>query len=289
MGDWRGGEMDVSTLLVSLYRSNTNLFTDVRFLCANGQILYGHKLILSLASQYFQDVFYGKNPAPPGPDNNGEVGDKTADNGRTDVINVTDVDKGLVGKFMDFVYTGEVETGNLAEVWELYGVAKMFDHQGLRKLCLDRAMAGCGVDSVIRNLDWGLQHQEEAVVEAAWAVVDQRTLELFSHPSWLSLGKKTMLALIGRDTLSATEGQLYQAVVDWAQERVNRGEFTSLREAMELFIPNIEFEHMGVREFLTSVVPSDTLTPDEFRTKCIQVIRHAYMARGKLKLLIFFI
>ena len=63
----------------------------------------------------------------------------------------------------------------------------------------------------------------------------------------------------------ATEGQLYKAVVRWAENRINVGDYGSLREAIVEFIPKIEFEHMGVKEFLNNVVPSNTLSQEEFR------------------------
>ena len=58
MGDWRGGETDVRYLLARLYRSSTNLLADIQFLCADKQPVWAHKLVLALASQYFQDLFY---------------------------------------------------------------------------------------------------------------------------------------------------------------------------------------------------------------------------------------
>ena len=63
----------------------------------------------------------------------------------------------------------------------------------------------------------------------------------------------------------ATEGQLYKAVVVWAEQRIQAGEYATIREAVEEFIPKIEFEHMGVKEFLNNVVPSNTLSSEEFR------------------------
>ena len=35
----------------------------------------------------------------------------------------------------------------------------------------------------------------------------------------------------------------------------------------------IEFEHMGVREFLSYVVPSNTLDSEQFRARCIDVMQ----------------
>ena len=87
---------------------------------------------------------------------------------------------------------------------------------------------------------------------------------------------------------SSTEGQLYRALVVWAEHWIQEGRYTSLQEAIAEFIPRleevsslssdrqlcrIEFEHMGVREFLSYVVPSNTLDSEQFRARCIDVMQ----------------
>ena len=58
MGDWRGGETELSSLFCRLFQSSTNLLTDVSILCADNKLVSAHKLILALSSQYFQDILY---------------------------------------------------------------------------------------------------------------------------------------------------------------------------------------------------------------------------------------
>ena len=54
MGDWRGGETELSSLLARLFASRTNLFADVSLVCEENMIVPAHKLVLALTSQYFQ-------------------------------------------------------------------------------------------------------------------------------------------------------------------------------------------------------------------------------------------
>ena len=103
-------------------------------------------------------------------------------------------------------------------------------------------------------------------------IIDVATLDIFNHESWISISRPTLFKLVQRETLVATEGQLYKAVVRWAQHRINYGDYGSLREAIEEFIPKIEFEHMGVKEFLNNVVPSNTLSQEEFRRVQLLII-----------------
>ena len=54
MGDWRGGDTELSSLLRRLYTSRTNLFSDVTIVCADSKLVAAHKLVLAVTSQYFQ-------------------------------------------------------------------------------------------------------------------------------------------------------------------------------------------------------------------------------------------
>ena len=54
MGDWRGGDTELSSLLARLFASRTNLFADVSLVCEENRIVPAHKLVLAVTSQYFQ-------------------------------------------------------------------------------------------------------------------------------------------------------------------------------------------------------------------------------------------
>ena len=96
------------------------------------------------------------------------------------------------------------------------------------------------------------------------------------------------MTVLQRETLRSTEGQLYRALVSWAEHWIGEGRYQSLQEAISEFIPRIEFEHMGrssvvghsqsslflgVGEFLNVVVPSNSLTNDQFRLSCLDVMQ----------------
>ena len=57
--------------------------------------------------------------------------------------------------------------------------------------------------------------------------------------------------------LSSTEGQLYRALLVWAEHWIRAGKYQSLEEAIAEFIPEIEFEHMGYRCPQCSVIKAE--------------------------------
>ena len=154
MGDWRGGETDVKHLLTRLYRSSTNLLADIQFICADQKPVWAHKLVLALASQYFQDLFYPWS--------------KTLQEPVLQTFNLLDVDKRILTKFLDFVYTGQVEVGCLDDVWSLVSLANRFTHLGLSRLCVARALESLMVKNVVQNLEKSILVGELRVEEACW-------------------------------------------------------------------------------------------------------------------------
>ena len=93
-------------------------------------------------------------------------------------------------------------------------------------------------------------------------IIDSSTLRIFDHENWPNISRKTLAKLVKRETLrlldrnilrldsefsflSSTEGQLYRALLVWAEHWIRAGKYQSLEEAIAEFIPEIEFEHMG--------------------------------------------
>ena len=93
-------------------------------------------------------------------------------------------------------------------------------------------------------------------------IIDSSTLRIFDHEHWPNISRKTLAKLVKRETLrwkqnfcqnwfsefpfsSSTEGQLYRALLAWAEHWIRAGSYQSLEEAIAEFIPEIEFEHMG--------------------------------------------
>ena len=98
-------------------------------------------------------------------------------------------------------------------------------------------------------------------------IIDSSTLRIFDHENWPNISRKTLAKLVKRETLrlstikeldrnifrldsefsflSSTEGQLYRALLVWAEHWIRAGKYQSIEEAIAEFIPEIEFEHMG--------------------------------------------
>ena len=106
MGDWRGGETELSSLLWRLLRSRTNLFTDVEIVCSQNKVISSHRLVLSVTSQYFQDILY---PARDGRESLQAV----------HTVNMTDVDHSIMMVYISYVYSGHLEMPPSQDIWQL--------------------------------------------------------------------------------------------------------------------------------------------------------------------------
>lgn len=109
MGDWRGGETELSSLFCRLFQSSTNLLTDVSILCADNKLVSAHKLILALSSQYFQDILY------PGASSSMDSPSPVS------IIRMTAVDHRVVQKYLSYVYTHKVDFNSIDDIWETLG------------------------------------------------------------------------------------------------------------------------------------------------------------------------
>ena len=83
-------------------------------------------------------------------------------------FNLLDVEQRILSKFLDYVYTGQVEVGCLEDVWSLVTLANRFKHVGLARLCVARALESLTVENVIQNLERSILVGETRVEEACW-------------------------------------------------------------------------------------------------------------------------
>ena len=83
-------------------------------------------------------------------------------------MNLLDVDQRILTKFLDYVYTGDVEVGCLDDVWSLVSLANRFQHHGLARLCVARALESITVENVVENLERSIIVGESRLEEACW-------------------------------------------------------------------------------------------------------------------------
>ena len=63
-------------------------------------------------------------------------------------------------------------------------------------------------------------------------IIDVSTLAIFDHESWPQMSRSTLSRLVQRNTLSSTEGQLYKALLVWADHWIKAGYYQSLQVSL---------------------------------------------------------
>jgi len=80
---------------------------------------------------------------------------------------------------------------------------------------------------------------------------------------WKTLGKKHLLTLIQRDTLSVKEIELFKAVVAWGKAQPKTETPAALKEMLGDLLPHIRFPIMDSKDFAAVVLPSGLMDTPE--------------------------
>ncbi len=113
MSDWREGSFCMKTLVGKLYRQPPDSsYTDVTFRLPDGSSVSAHRLVLALASPFFEAQFYGllaSDSAGP--------------------VEIKDVESNAFRRVLEFIYnSGEIS-------WEEATAADSLDYWSLMQVC----------------------------------------------------------------------------------------------------------------------------------------------------------
>ena len=92
MGDWREETSCMRRLIAKFHnRPMEFAYTDITFKLPDGSLVSGHKLILAIASPFFEAQFYGL----------------LASDCQNNTIDIQDVDSQSFRRLLDFIYNSE--------------------------------------------------------------------------------------------------------------------------------------------------------------------------------------
>ena len=207
MGDWREDKYSMAFLISKLYiQPPSDSHTDITFTLPDGGAVCAHKLILSIASPYFESMFYGLLAT-----------------GLT-CVEIKDVDSNAFRRLLDFIYnSGPLDWDmDSIEYWNLLHAAHMYLVPGLIEHCNDKLSDFMTSlednDDLVAHVNKASQLSiYEDISKAGIIAIKERLSSIIHRDAWLTLQENVVLELVSDVNLKVTEGELFEGMVKWCR------------------------------------------------------------------------
>ena len=263
--DWREGSCCMTTLISKLHRRPAaDSYTDITFKLPDGGTVPAHKLILAIASPFFEAQFYGLLAS----DHNGTV-------------DIKDVDSQAFRRLLDFIYnSGPLDWDmDSIEYWNLLHAAHMYLVPGLIEHCNDKLSQFMTSlednDELIAHVNRASQLSIYEDISKAGIIAIKERLSLIIHrDSWSTLQENVVLELVGDINLKVTEGELFTGMVKWCRANTDT-EQEAVAKFQEHFADKIIVKNISESEFINEFEPLEKFLPDGlFRRWTFEIIKN---------------
>jgi len=252
----------MSHLIAKLHdRPSQDNYSDVTFKLPDGSSLSGHRLILAIASPFFEAQFYGLMATDIG-----------------EVVPIKDVDSNAFRRLMDFIYnSGALNwTMDSIEYWNLLAAAHMYLVPGLIEHCNEKLSDFMATlsdnDELIAHVNRASQlYIYEDISKAGVLAIKERLREIIQTEAWLTLQESVVLELVSDINLKVTECELFHGMVRWCRSN-SSSEEEAVSKFQEKFASKIIVKNISQDSFLHDIGPSNFLDPVLFKNWTFQVM-----------------
>ena len=274
MGDWREGSSCMTHLVAKLHRRpSSDSYTDITFKLPDGGTVAAHRLILAIASPFFEAQFYGLLAS----DHDG-------------TIEIKDVDSSAFRRLLDFIYnSGPLDWDmDSIEYWNLLHAAHMYLVPGLIEHCNDKLSEFMTSlddnDELIAHVNRSSQLSiYEDISKAGTLAIKERLKDIICRDSWTTLQENVVLELVSDINLRVTEGELFTGMIKWCRANTETEEEAVVR-FQEKFADKIIVKNIGEDSFLNTIGPSNFLSPELFKNWTFEVMKNKVKVASRFAL-----
>lgn len=212
------------------------------------KMIFAHKLILSLRSKVFHQMFFG------------ELATTEA------FISIESYSFEVMLEVVRFVYKNYIKC-NLKTCFDIMNAAHFYDIGALENFCSDIILTNLNIGNVcqIYEICYLLNNK---LTQNCLSMVDECISEIVHTKSFLNIDKAPLLSILARETLRIQEGELYIAVYKWSELACERMSLKVSVENRRILLDNlksIRFHCMSKDEFGQCYETDPNMfTPDEF-------------------------
>ena len=186
-------------VLVTTFEGWCNLFADtdfadVKLVCADGETLQAHKVVLGVSSPYFKTLFLG-----PWKEND------------SNIIQIPESSSLVVSAFLKFMYTGQLDSKVLEEnVRSLLGLSSQYMLPSLQMLCEQRCVTTLSLENIKDVLLLANLHKSNELKSSCFDFILRNTATVLTNPDMMSLSAEDpslwaeMVAYIGGSSSSSS-------------------------------------------------------------------------------------
>lgn len=252
---------DVQKRFSSLFESKR--FSDCSFLVDNEEIC-AHKIVLVISSPVFEAMFYGPLATP-------------------DTIVVEDTSPVEFKQMLCFIYTDAANISGVDNAWALLYIAKKYLIDDLLDYCLQYIVHHMQPSNVLLNLEYADLYNETAIRQYCQSTVQK-------YPKFIlqfdyQMKPSSLRLLLELDELNASEVELFELVVKWAEAECFEEQNASREQLRALLFQQdlmrlIRFVAMPL-DALSEKPVSDMLTTEELSAiKCCIIDNNPESQRG---------
>ncbi|EAT38331.1 AAEL009769-PA [Aedes aegypti] len=187
---------------------NNKFQSDVTFLVGEKrQPIYAHKLLLIIASEYFNAMF------------NGNFKESTSGE-----IEVSDVEPDIFLEILRFIYCGKVRL-TIENVLEIYVHAQKYMLNELRRRTIRVLEKHIDSDNVLKIFAQNRLYEFSFINEKCLTLIRKNPLTYFHHEDFSALDRKSLEIIFSSKKINCSDAQLFQALRDW--KKANESEYVN--------------------------------------------------------------
>jgi len=254
--------------LVSKFHNRPHEFayTDTTFKLPDGSVVSGHKLLLAIASPFFEAQFFGL----------------LAGEGQ-DTVDIQDVDSNSFRRLLDFVYNSEALDWSMEslEYWNLLHAANMYLVPGLIQHCTNKITdfmrTLTDLDELVVHVNKASQFgYSEEIYKTGVIAIKNSLRTLVKQDTWGKVQQNVVFDIVEDVNLNVTEGEMFVAMVDWCKANT-ANEDDSVNMFQDKFADKVMVKNISQDSFIKIIGPyydSKYLSPDIFRNWTFEVMQN---------------
>ncbi|XP_016662577.1 kelch-like protein 2 isoform X2 [Acyrthosiphon pisum] len=217
---------------------------DITLKTDDGTTIFGHRIVLMSASQYFLAMFSNFNES------------------KKDVVSIKELDSTVLQLLVDYIYTGQIMI-NKENVEVLLPTANLFQLDFVKSACIEFLETQLDPQNCLGIGAFADLHNCLELLSSSEAYIRKNFLDVVKGNEFLSLSTEKVIELISSNVLNApSEEKVYECVINWVKHKLN-DRYDSLPKLMEhVRLPLISLKYISTNVVVEPLLKNSSKCKD---------------------------